>query len=119
MSNRIFWQQHILGHEYIYLGKPPSKATYQYMIVGDHVEETKELVVHEFTMGDVEDPDLYAAQPLHEWQTSDIGKWVMEHAVETPCWHRMADTTSYGYKYTITAKLQGARLTEWLLRKGK
>jgi predicted phosphoadenosine phosphosulfate sulfurtransferase len=89
------------------------------MIVGDRVEETKEVIVHEFTMGDVEDPDLYAAQPLHEWQTSDIGKWVMEHAVETPCWHRMADLTSYGYKYSITAKLQGARLTEWLLRKGK
>ena len=116
---RIFWQRHTLGHEYIYLGRPPIKATYQYMIVGDRVEETKEVVVHEFTMGDVEDPDLYAAQPLYEWQNSDLGKWVMEHAIESPCWHRMADPMSYGYKYSITAKLQGARLTEWLLRKGK
>jgi hypothetical protein len=89
------------------------------MIIENHVEETKEIVVHTFTMGDVEDPDLYAAQPLYEWQESEAGKWVMEHAAESPMWHRMADPMSYGYKYSITAKLQGARLTEWLLRHGK
>ena len=83
------------------------------------MEETKEVIVHTFTMGDVEDPDLYAAQPLWEWQESELGKWVMEHAVETPCWHRHADQFNHGYQYKITAKLQGARLTEWLLRKGK
>jgi hypothetical protein len=44
--------------------------------------------VHEFNMGDVEDPDLYAAQPLYEWQQSEQGKWIMEHAVEPPFWHR-------------------------------
>ena len=43
----------------------------------------------------------------------------MEHAVESPMWHRMADPMSYGYKYSVTAKLQGARLTEWLLRYSK
>jgi hypothetical protein len=83
------------------------------------MEEIKELVVHSFTMGDVEDPDLYAAQPLWEWQNSENGKWIMENAVETPSWHRIADTNSFGYKYSIHAKLEGARLTEWLLRNGK
>ena len=80
-------------------------------------EEIKELVVHTFVMGDVEDPDLYAAEPLLAWQESEDGKWIMTHAVDTPEWHRMADVTSFGHKYYITAKLQGARLTEWLLRK--
>ena len=79
----------------------------------------KEVVVHTFTMGDVEDPDLYAAQPLHEWEKSDAGQWVMTHACETPSWYRMADTISYGYKYEIRAKLTGTALTEWLLRHGK
>jgi len=102
-----------------WLGPPPTKTTYRYTVVGDRVEETKEVIVHTFTMGDVEDPDLYAAQPLWEWQESELGKWVMEHAVETPCWHRHADQFNHGYQYKITAKLQGARLTEWLLRKGK
>ncbi len=116
---RIDWQRDNLGREYVFLGPRPTKAIYQYTLVGDRVEETKEVVVHTFTMGDVEDPDLYAAQPLWEWQESEQGKWVMTHAVETPVWHRTADTYNYGYRYAITAKLQGARLTEWLLRNGK
>jgi len=119
MSRSIPWRKHQWGHDYIFLGPEPRKDTYRYMVIDDRVEETKEVVVHTFTMGDVDDPDLYAAQPLWEWQESELGKWVMTHAVETPCWHRMADNIGWGYKYSITAKLQGARLTEWMLRHGK
>ena len=80
------------------------------------VEECRELVVHTFRMGDVDDPDLYAAQPLYEWQKSEFGQWVMKNAADTPTWHRMADPTSYGYQYKITAKFMGPALTEMLLR---
>jgi hypothetical protein len=96
--------------------RPPAN---KYVIVGDRVEEVKTVVVHEFTMGDVEDPDLYAAQPLIEWEKSDLGQWVMKNAYDTPTWHRMAEPMSYGYKYRITAKLMGPALTEWLLRHGR
>jgi hypothetical protein len=81
------------------------------------MDEIRELVVHSFTMGDVEDPDLYASEPLWKWQQSPFGEWCMKHAADTPTWHRQADPMSYGYKYTITAKFQGAALTEMLLRK--
>lgn len=116
---KIHWHKTQWGGEYVYLGPAPSRPTFRYMVIENHVEETKEVVVYTFTMGDVEDPDLYAAQPLYEWQESESGKWIMEHAVESPMWHRMADPMSYGYKYSVTAKLQGARLTEWLLRYSK
>ena len=119
MSRKFPWRRDSYGNEYIFLGPEPTKTIYQYMVIGDSVEETKEIVVHEFQMGDVDDPDLYAAQPLYEWQESESGKWVMANAVETPCWYRMADQMSFGYKYVIKAKLQGARLTEWFLRNGK
>jgi len=99
-----------------YLGDRPTKDTYQYMQIGDRVEEVKTVVVHEFTMGDVDDPDLYAAQPLYEWEHSEQGQWVITHALETPSWYRIPDNLQYGYKYQIRAKLSGARLTEYLLR---
>jgi hypothetical protein len=99
-----------------YLGPIPKGDTYRYMIINDQVEEVREIVVHEFTMGDVEDPDLYAADPLMKWEKSESGQWIMEHAVETPSWHRTPDMMQYGYKYQIRAKLSGPRLTEWLLR---
>lgn len=91
----------------------------KYVLVGDRVEEVKTVVVHEFSMGDVEDPDLYAAQPLIEWENSERGQWIMKNACDTPTWHRMADQVTYGYRYRITAKLMGPALTEWLLRYGK
>ena len=82
------------------------------------VKEVRDIVVHNFAVGDVEDPDLYAATPLIEWEKSERGQWIMDNAVETPSWHRMADPVSMGYRYEIRAKLQGAKLTEWLLRYG-
>ena len=86
---------------------------------GDRVEECREVVVHEFRMSDVEDPDLWAAQSLYEWEHSDHGQWVMKNAADTPSWHRMIDHQSMGYRYQIRAKVMGPALTEWLLRYGK
>lgn len=84
----------------------------------ERVEECKEMVVHEFSVGDVEDPDLYAAEPLWKWQESEHGQWCMKNAADTPTWHRFADPMSFGYKYQIRAKFMGPALTEMLLRKG-
>ncbi len=98
------------------MGDQPTRDTYKYMQIGDRVEEVREIVVHEFTMGDVEDPDLYAGEPLWNWQQSEMGQWIMTNAVETPSWYRIPDVMQYGYRYEIRAKLSGARLTEYLLR---
>lgn len=102
-------------HHSPYIHRPPKD---KYIIVGDRVEEVKTIVVHEFSMGDVEDPDLYAAQPLCEWEKSEQGQWIMRNACDTPTWYRMADMASYGYRYQIRAKLMGPALTEWLLKYG-
>jgi hypothetical protein len=67
-----------------------------------------EVTVHTFRMGDVEDPDLYAAQPMCEWERSEAGQWVMSHAVETPSWYRGSDPYNWGYQYRIVARLTDA-----------
>ena len=82
------------------------------------LNKTHNVVVQTFRMGDVEDPDLYAAEPLLKWQNSESGSWVMNHSLETPTWHRYADPTSYGYKYTITAILPAKDYTYWSLKWG-
>lgn len=112
--------QHLADRYYIH--RPDRKygpPIRKYNIVGDRVEEAKTVVVHQFSMGDVEDPDLYAAQPLYDWEHSEQGQWIMKNSADTPTWYRIADPTSYGYKYQIRAKLMGPALTEWLLRYGK
>lgn len=90
----------------------------KYNVIGDRVEECKEVIVHTFTVGDVDDPDLYAAEPLIEWEKSEAGQWCMKNAADTPTWHRMVDNISYNYRYQIRAKFMGPALTEWLLRNG-
>lgn len=82
------------------------------------VQEIHKVVVYKFSMGDVEDPDLYAAQPMWEWQESEQGKFVMKHAVDKPVWHRLIDHNLYGYQYAITAELEAKKLSEFYLRWG-
>jgi hypothetical protein len=88
----------------------------QYKIIDDRVHEIHNIVVHRFRMGDVEDPDLYAAQPLWEWQESEQGRWIMERAIETPIWHRHSDPMNYHYEYAITAQLKEQDYTHWLVK---
>ena len=88
------------------------------MIIEDKVHQIHKVIVHRFQMGDVEDPDLYAAQPLCEWQDSEMGKWIMERSVETPMWHRQHDNLNYGYQYAIEAWLKGADYSFWVLKWG-
>lgn len=88
----------------------------QYKVVDGKIVTIKEVTVHSFTVGDVEDPDLYAGDPLYKWQQSEIGQWVMTHAIETPVWHRMHDPTNFGHKYVIRAKLSGKDLTYFYLK---
>lgn len=76
------------------------------------------IVVYEFLMGDVDDPDLYAAQPLLEWQHTESGKWVMANATKPPEWFRALDFNSYGYKYRIVADLTEKNVTYYNLKWG-
>jgi hypothetical protein len=88
----------------------------EWRLVGDKAVRFSDVKVHEFMMGDVEDPDLYAAQPIYKWQESEAGKWIMEHAVEIPFWHRAVDPNTFGYKYYIIARLSEQNQTYWALK---
>jgi hypothetical protein len=90
----------------------------QYKIIKGKVHEIHNVVVHRFKMGDVEDPDLYAAQPLWEWQESEMGQWVMTHAIDQPEWHRHNNPASYHTDYAVAAKLTAKDYTYWILKWG-
>ena len=96
--------------------KKEKRVIDKFMVFGDRVHEIHTVVVHKFRIGDVEDPDLYAAEPLWEWQQSEIGKWVMEHAVDTPEWHRQTDHLAYHLQYAVVAKLKDIDYTWWTLK---
>lgn len=91
----------------------PTPPQTKYRVFGDEVYERK--VVHRFRLGDCEDPDLYIAQPIYEWQQTEQGKWVMKHGKE-PVYHLNADPITYGHLVVITAYITPKRWTEYVLR---
>lgn len=103
---------------YTKLFPKPFKLEHNYKIANNRVVEIKQIVVHTFQLSDVEDPDLYAAEPLLEWQKSEQGQWVMKHAVEEPIWHKFNDPHVLGYRFAITAKLADADISYYMLKWG-
>jgi hypothetical protein len=82
------------------------------------VKEIHKVVVHKFNLSDVEDPDIYAAGPIFDWERSEAGQFVMKHAVDKPEWHRHMDHMFMGYRYLIIAELEAKKLSEFYLRWG-
>jgi hypothetical protein len=56
-------------------------------------------------MGDVEDPEIYCAVPINEWQQTEKGKWVMEHCTD-PQFRIGADSFNYGHLVSIYGPLE-------------
>jgi len=88
----------------------------RYMVVNNHIVETKEIIVHTFEVGDVEDPDLYAAEPIYKWQQTPAGTWVMKNSLEAPTWSRHSLLNSYYTRYKIVANFTLKKLSEYYLR---
>jgi hypothetical protein len=76
------------------------------------------IIVHKIKLSDVEDPDLYVAEPIYQWQQTPQGKFVMEHGQDVS-WQREIDMSTMGYAYSILAEFEPKKLTEYYLRFGK
>ena len=72
--------------------------------------------LHTFRMSDSEDPYLYAAEPLWQWQQSESGSWAMANCAEVPIFYCQPDHMGMGYIVTIVGKLNAEQLTFWNLK---
>jgi len=78
----------------------------------------RDVCVHEIRMGDVEDPDLFVADPIWKWEQTEEGRFIMEHAVDQPYWTRNVDPVNYGHVYRIVARLSEKNEMFWQLKWG-
>ena len=81
---------------------------------GKHVINS-EIVVHRFTLTMWSD-DVTLSLPLSEWQNSESGKWVMEHAIEKPRWETFNDHTTMNKNVAVIARLSEPNQTYFRLR---
>lgn len=71
---------------------------------------------HTFSMGDVDDPELYAAEPIWKWQQTDQGQWAMKNA-QNLAFHRESCVQSWGHRFVIRGEVQDPKkITEYFLR---
>ena len=87
-------------------------------ILPDNTVQSKvACVVHQFKIGDVEDQDVYAAEPLWQWQQSEAGKWILEHSLEPPSWHKGGISYLYmSTTYHVRTILLAEDYTYWKLK---
>jgi hypothetical protein len=76
------------------------------------------VILTSFRLSDVEDPEIYAAQPIWEWQQTEQGKWCMENCIEVPSFSIVPDAVTYGYAVKIFGKLTDENLTYFTLKWG-
>lgn len=67
-------------------------------------------------MGDVEDVEIFAAEPIWQWQQTELGKWCMTHADDIH-WSTAISPEYYGYVVRIFGELDGKNLTYFTLKK--
>ena len=78
----------------------------------------KNILVHKFLLGDVEDVAIYAAEPLYQFEKSEKGQWVFANALETPEWFCNINHSTYNYIITVVAKLGEENATFFQLKWG-
>ena len=74
------------------------------------------LVVHEFSLADVDDVEIYAAEPLYKWENTEEGKWVLENAVISPTWNTIQDFSTYSVKIRVIAEFSELDATYFILK---
>lgn len=75
------------------------------------------LTFYSFTMGDVDDVEIYMAKPIADWQRTPQGQWVMKHAKDLR-YYTSPDLSTFGHRITIRGEIDDKQATEFFLRWG-
>ena len=74
------------------------------------------IIVHSFFLSDVEDPEIYAAGPILEFEKTEKGQWLHEHSELQMTYDIINDPMVMGYKVYLTAWLNEQDLTYYNLK---
>lgn len=75
-------------------------------------------VVHSILLGDVEDPELYAAAPILEWEKTEKGRWLLANSYKEMTYDVVTDPSTFAYKVVLHAWLTEEYYTFYQLKWG-
>jgi len=76
-------------------------------------------LVHTIEMGDVEDPEIYAAEPIINFEHSEKGRWLMSNSYRQLEFTIRPNSRTYGWKVCIWSYLNEQDLTYYTLKWGE
>lgn len=76
-------------------------------------------LVEVIEFGDVEDPELYAAEPLHQWEHTEKGQWLKENSYQQLTYTVENNHRTYGSQVRVWAWLKEEALTYYILKWGE
>jgi hypothetical protein len=76
------------------------------------------ILVHTVNIGDVEDPEIYAAEPLYDWEHTEQGQWLQANSYQEMCYTIKDDPRIWGHRVYVWAWLKNQELTYYTLRWG-
>lgn len=78
----------------------------------------KRIVFHTVLLGDVDDPEIYAAGPLYDFMQTPKGQWLKENCLD-PVYRVEPDPNTFGFKVLVYGELEEKKAVEYLLRWNK
>ena len=73
------------------------------------------ITFHTFTLGDVEDPDIYAAFPLSKFMDTAKGQWIKANCAD-PQYIIRPDPLTFGQRVIVHGEVEDIAATEYFLR---
>jgi hypothetical protein len=75
----------------------------------------QKIIFHRFGIGDPDDPEIYAAQPLHEFMQTEKGQWVKANCAD-PKYIIRSDKLTWGQQVIVYGEVEDILATEYCLR---
>ena len=76
-------------------------------------------IVHTIEMEEFEDPEIYAAAPILEFEKTDKGRWLMANSYKQLEFTIQPNSRTYGWKVLIWSYLNEQDLTYYSLKWGE
>lgn len=89
----------------------------EHKLIDGKILSYRTVPVHRFSIYE-DDPDIFAAENLYNWEQSPEGQFLKSRAVDIS-WHRHLSYASMRHEYVIVAKIEEKNLTEYYLRWGQ
>ncbi len=76
------------------------------------------VLAHNFLLNDVEDPEIYAAEPILKFEKTEKGQWLIENSYKQMTYDIIADPSTFAYRVVIHAWLRERDYTFYTLKWG-